>query len=204
MIYNGKSMKTKHFLKPFGTIVVLLLISSLIFFESCNKDDDPENEEPTWVLNGNYEGELLVEFINTTPLWNESTTLDVQVAGLDGKITITAATLNYSGDSVNTTTKIERSGQWNITPTGTLVKQGTTFNIEVDAQTIVQNDVQLTYGKDMDGNWVLESEDNFDEAPNSNLVFSLEDAAASASVVEETLSTGMVRWTLTLPNVSMP
>jgi hypothetical protein len=196
-------MKTKHFLKPFGTIVFLLLISSIILFESCNKDDDPE-DEPTWVLNGNYEGELLVEFINTTPPWNESTTMDVQVAGLDGKITITAATLNYSGDSVNITTKIERSGQWNITPTATLVKQGTTFNIEVDAQTVVQNDIQSTYTKDMDGNWVLESEDTFDEAPNPDLVFSLEDAANSSSVVEETLSTGMVRWTLTLPNASMP
>ena len=203
MIYNGKSMKTTHFLKPFGTIVFLLLISSIILFESCNKDDDSD-EEPTWVLNGNYEGELLVEFINTMPPWNESTSMDIQIAGLDGKITITTATLNYSGDSVNTTTKIERSGQWNITPTGTLVKQGTTFNIEVDAQTVVQNDVQSIYTKDMDGNWVLESEDNFDEAPNSNLVFSLEDAAASVSVVEETLSTGMVRWTLTLPIVSMP
>lgn len=196
-------MKTKHFLKSIGILTLALIVTSF-FLVSCDKDDDPETEEPIWVLNGNYEGELLLEFINTMPPWNESTTMDVQVAGFDGKITITAATLNYSGDSVNTTTKIERSGQWNITPTGTLVKQGTSFNIEVDAQTIVQNDVQSTYTKDMDGNWVLESEDNFDEAPNSNLVFSLEDAAASASVVEETLSTGMVRWTLSLPNVSMP
>lgn len=195
-------MKTKHFFKSIGILTLLLLVISF-FLVSCDKDDDPENE-PVWVLNGNYEGELLVEFINTTPPWNESTIMDVRVAGLDGKITITPATLNYSGDSVNATTKIERSGQWNITPAGTLVKQGTTFNIEVDAQTVVQNDVQSIYTKDMDGNWVLDSEDNFDEAPDSNLVFSLESAAASASVVEETMSTGAVRWTLTLPNVSMP
>jgi len=196
-------MKTKHFLTSIGILTLVLLVTSF-FLVSCDKDDDPE-DEPAWVLDGNYEGELLVEFINTTPPWNESTTMDVQVAGFDGKITITTATLNYSGDSINTTTKIERSGQWNITPTGTLVKQGANYNIEMDAQTVVQNDIQSTYSKDMDGNWVPAGDDEFfDEAPNPGLVFSLEDAAASSSVVEETLSTGMVRWTLTLPNVSMP
>ncbi|MCB2206849.1 MAG: hypothetical protein KQH67_01025 [Bacteroidetes bacterium] len=190
-------MKTKQFLKPFETIFFLLLFTTIIFV-GCNKDDDPEDQEPTTVLDKDYTGELSVSYINTMPPWSSSTTMNVQIEKTQGNITITAGTLTYAGDSIDVSTKIERSGQWNLTPLGELKANGNTFDVEVNAQAIVQNDVQKTYTKDFDGNWVLEAEDSFDNPPNSNLVFIFNDATSVGSVVTETTDSTSVTWTLTL------
>lgn len=196
MIFNEKLMKTKHYLKPFGTLFFLLLITTFIFV-GCNKDDDPD-QEPTPVLDKDYSGQLSVNYMNTMPPWSASTSMNVQIEKTQGNITIVAGTLTYSGDSINATNKIERSGQWNMTPLGELKANGNTFDVEINAQTVVQNDVQKTYGKDFDGNWVLEAEENFDNPPNSNLVFNFDDATSLGSIVTETTDSTSVTWTLTL------
>lgn len=196
MIFSEKPMKTKHYLKPFRTLFFLLLITTFIFV-GCNKDDDPD-QEPTPVLDKDYSGQLSVNYMNTMPPWSASTTMNVQIEKTQGNITIVAGTLTYSGDSINATNKIERSGQWNMTPLGELKANGNTFDVEINAQVVVQNDVKKIYGKDFDGNWVLESEENFNNPPNSNLIFNFDDATSNGSIVTETTDSTSVAWTLTL------
>ena len=195
MTIKEKLMKAKQFLKPFETIIFLMLITAVIF-AGCKKDDP--DDQPTDLLESNYAGQLKVDYMNAVPYWSVLTNMNVQIEKTQGNITIASGTLAYSGDSINTTHKIERSGQWNLTPLGALMANGSNFTIDVNAQVAVQNDVQEIYGKDFDGNWVLESEQNFNDPPNSDLVFNLDDATANGSVVTETTDSTSVTWTLTL------
>ena len=178
-------------------IFVLIFMSSLILV-SCKKKEEP-NMVPDPILDKNYTGTLYVSFTNTLPPWNVSTTMDVEVDKELGVITFDQGTLSYSGDTViQGSSKLERTGQWKIIPTGIFMKESDVVTIEVDGGVFVQNDVQRIYAKDDNGNWVLVNETTFNENPNADLVFNFKDAQIDGSYCGVSVATGSIMWKLTL------
>ena len=178
-------------------IFALIFMSSLILV-NCKKKDEP-NMVPDPILDKNYTGTLYVSFTNTLPPWNVSTTMDVEVDKELGVITFDQGTLSYSGDTViQGSSKLERTGQWKIIPTGIFMKESDVVTIEVDGGVFVQNDVQRIYAKDDNGNWVLVNETTFNENPNADLVFNFKDAQIDGSYCGVSVATGSIMWKLTL------
>ena len=176
---------------------MLIFMSSLILV-SCKKKEEP-NMVPDPILDKNYTGTLYVSFTNTLPPWNVSTTMDVEVDKELGVITFDQGTLSYSGDTViQGSSKLERTGQWKIIPTGIFMKESDVVTIEVDGGVFVQNDVQRIYAKDDNGNWVLVNETTFNENPNADLVFNFKDAQIDGSYCGVSVATGSIMWKLTL------
>jgi len=70
--------------------------------------------------------------------------------------------------------------------------------IDVDAHVIVQNDVTRIYGKDNDGNWILLTETQNSESPNSDLSFNFDDAIVDGSTVGFNSPAGGIEWELVL------
>jgi hypothetical protein len=181
---------------------LLILFIPLLILSGCSlfEDDEPEDPEiPDNWLEHSYEGTLTVNFTNTYPEWDVSTTMDVHIDKETGLVTFSGATLNYSGETlVSADSKIIRSGNWNIDPTGTMMNdEGVTW-IEVDAHVVINSDVQKIYAKTNDGTWKLMNETDFASTPNSDLAFDVDDAVISGSVVSASSDLGSITWTLRL------
>lgn len=190
-------MKKEQF---FSIIIILffsLTTSSCFLFE----DDEPKEEDmvPENWLDHSYLGTLTIRFTNVYPEWDESTQMDVEIEKELGTIEFESATLSYSGETlISDDSKIIRAGSWNIAPTGVLEGDGEIERIAVDANVLIPSDVQKIYALDNSGNWQLVSEVDFASSPNSDLVFNLDDAVISGSVVSASSELGSITWTLRL------
>lgn len=176
--------------------LLLILIAVLCITISCKKDNDMV---PGQILNNSYNGTLSVKNVNTYPEWDESAQVNVEIDKEFGLVTFSSTTLNYSGETIiNDDSKIVRTGSWEIVPSGILKEDNNTIYIEVDAGISVVNDIQKIYAKNNEGLWELVNETNFDSQPNSDMVFDLNDAATSGSVVSADSGTASLTWTLRL------
>ena len=181
--------------KLVGTLLVVL---ACLLFTSCEKDKNemaPEN----W-LDRSYYGTLTVRYTSVYPQWDVSISMDVVIDKELGAVTISNATLNYSGETlVSADSKIERTGSWGIFPIGRLEGNADHPQVFVDAGIIIQNDVQNIYAKDNGGNWVLVNSTDFSgEEPNSDLSFDFDNAILSGAVINATAAGGSIIWTLIL------
>ena len=176
-----------------------LIIIACLFLISCDKKDQEDPTPENW-LDVSYTGSLTVRYTNVYPAWDVSTTMNVDIDKVTGLVTISNATLSYSGETlVSADSKIERSGSWSINPTSQLRDNADNPNIYVDAGIVIQNDVQKIYAKDNSGNWVMVNSTDFSgETPESELSFNLNDATISGSTITATGAGGSIVWTMIL------
>ncbi|RLD70406.1 MAG: hypothetical protein DRI87_08405 [Bacteroidetes bacterium] len=193
-------MKTEIYFRQLATLLIIFLI--YFIFTDCQKKEKTV-PVPDPVLENDYEGSLDLKFTNVFPPWSVSTRMRVHIDKDLGIIDVENCTLSYSGDTIiNDDSKIERTGQWEIIPIGSLMADEGVDYIKIDAQISVQNDVQRIYGKDNNGNWVLLSEVPFNETPNSQFTFDFDDAVLmGGAIVEVSVATGSIKWTLSLTPV---
>jgi len=124
--------------------------------------------------------------------------MDVFIDKQLGVITIDAGTLSYSGDTIiGDDSRLERSGQWSMNPTGILMGTVGNLTIDIDTDVVVQNDVQRIYAK-VDGEWVLVNETPFNETPYSEFTFDFNEAILNGSTISVSVGTGSILWRLTL------
>ena len=172
-------------MKNFKTLLLLSLFCIILF--SCKKQ----------ALTTNYEGTLRLNYTNTYPKWSVTESMNVKI-NKDALITIESGIVTYSGETlISEDSKIERSGQWNMSPKGQF-EDGSKENIEIDAVVSVLNDITKIYAKDDSGNWILVQETENTESPDSDLSFNIDDAQINESVCGITVQTGSIVWTLTL------
>lgn len=180
---------------------VVLFILTLLIVAGCNKKEEP-NIVPDPILTNDYQGQLFVQYTNTLPPWNVSTTMNVNIDKELGVVTIDNGTLSYSGDTIiQNDSRLVRNGEWAMYPIGTLMEDAGRKYIDVDAHVTVQNDVQRIYAKDNDGNWVLVNETPFNETPYSVVSFDFDDAVLNGSYQSLVVATGSIIWRLTLTPV---
>ena len=191
-------MKNHLKLKQLYILSLLLLITGLVL-PGCKKDDSNNMVPDNW-LDNSYKGSLTVRYMNVYPAWDVSTTMDVEIDKVTGLVTISNATLNYSGETlVSADSKIQRCGSWSINPTSELRDKPDNPNIYVDAGIIIQNDVQNIYAKDNSGNWQLVNSTDFSgQTPESELSFNLNDATINGSTITASGAGGSIIWTLIL------
>ncbi len=191
-------MKYHFRFKPTNILSVLLLTIAFLL-SGCEKKSDDDSAPDDW-LNNSYKGTLTVHYTNLYPAWDVSTTMDVDIDKATGLVTISNATLSYSGVTlVSADSKIERSGSWSIKPTAQLKDNPDNPNIYVDAGIQIQNDVQNIYAKDNEGNWQLVNSTDFSgETPDSDLSFNLNEAVLSGAIVNASGTGGAIIWTLIL------
>ena len=190
-------MKRNDFLL---SLIFLMFLSFLIIL-SCKKKEE-SNMIPDPVLTNDYQGQLFVRYTNTLPPWDVSTTMDVHIDKEFGLVTINGGSLSYSGDTViNNSSRLVRSGQWSMNPTGIMMEDAGIKYIDVDAQVTVQNDVQRIYAKNNEGNWQLVNETPFNETPYSVVSFGFDEAVLNGSYQSLVLATGSIVWRLTLTPV---
>lgn len=184
--------------------IFVIIILAVLIIESCKKKEDPDLIiDP--VLENDYEGTLQVYFSNTLPPWSVSTSMNVDIYKDLGTISVDQGILSYSGDTIiQEDSRLTRTGEWVMNPIGTVGSVGGKIRIEIDAQVTVQNDVQSIYAKDDEGNWQLVNETTFNETPNADLAFDLDDAVISGSVVSVVVATGSIVWTLNLTPAITP
>jgi hypothetical protein len=185
-----------------STFNLLLLMFILLTMAACEKksnDIDIEMAPDNWLKNS-YTGTLTVRNTNVYPEWDVSTNMNVEIEKELGTVTISSATLNYSGETIiSESSKIERSGSWSLNPIGRL--EGNTDNpsVYVDAAIVVQNDVQNIYAKNNSGNWQLVNSLDFSgETPASDLSFNLNEAITSGATISASGDGGSITWTLIL------
>ena len=191
-------MKTKIYFNQLANLFIILILSSCMILTNC-KEKEESNMIPDPVLENDYVGSLHIEYTNAFPQWSVSTSMMVHIDKDLGIIDIDNCTLSYSGETIiNDDSKIVRSGQWEIIPVGTLMQDAGRNYIDINANVIVQNDVQRIYAKDNNNNWVLVSEVPFNETPYSILSFDFDDAVIMGSVAGVANEYGSITWTLTL------
>jgi hypothetical protein len=181
-------------------LLLLIIISFLL--SGCSLFEEEVESEPdipdNW-LEHSYLGTLTVRFTNTYPEWDESATMDVDIDKVTGLVTFSGTTLSYSGETiVSPDSKITRSGNWSIDPTGLLIDDDGTVYMQVDAHVVVNSDVQRIYAKNNKGEWQLVNETDFASTPNSDLSFILDDAVINGSVVSAESELGSITWVLRL------
>ena len=190
-------MKLRTVQNKFSGMYVIII--ACLFLISCDKKDQEDPTPDNW-LDNSYKGSLTVRYMNVYPAWDVSTTMDVEIDKVTGLVTISNATLNYSGETlVSADSKIQRSGSWSINPTSELRDKPDNPNIYVDAGIIIQNDVQNIYAKDNSGNWQLVNSTDFSgQTPESELSFNLNDATINGSTITASGAGGSIIWTLIL------
>jgi hypothetical protein len=183
-------MNSKYF---FGITGIFTLLILLFILSGCNKDDDSDN----FVLEHNYAGTLTVTYTNVYPPWALTKNMDVHIERVYGTVTISSAVLNYSGDTIiDDDGKIVRSGQWQINPAGTVSSDEE--YLAINAHIIVMNDITRIYAKNDDGIWILVSETNINESPNSDLTFNIHEACTGGADLGYLPPTGGILWRLEL------
>jgi len=188
-------MKIKINFKQFVNLFIILL-SSLILI-SCQKKEEPV-PEPESVLETDYDGTLVVKFVNTIPPWDEtSKNMNVHIDKELGLITIGNGELEYQGEVIYEASKITREGLWEMAPKALLKTEGGIYYVEVDANINVIYDVQKVYGLD-DYVWILLNTVYWDGEPNSDLSFVFKDAISGGSTSGVGHEYGAIIWTLTL------
>ncbi len=191
-------MKTKIYFNQLANLLIILILLSCVILTSCKEKEEPI-PVPDPVLENDYVGSLHVKYTNVYPQWSVSTSMMVHIDKDLGIIDVDNCTLSYSGETIiSDDSKIARSGQWEIVPTGILMEDAGRNYIDIDANVIVQNDVQRIYAKDNNDNWVLVSEVPFNETPYSILSFDFDDAVIMGSVSAVANEFGSITWTLTL------
>jgi hypothetical protein len=183
----------KNLLKYTSLAFMLLFMLS----SGCKKDREDEPAED--LITTNYTGWLDVYFSNTVPPFEASTQIDVDIDKDLDMILFETGTLSYSGDTIiGDDSKIERTGNWIIEPTGDMEKAGTDVHINVDGGITIVSDIQKIYAKS-NGNWILVNETDFASSPNADIFFSLNEAlVGNGSVVQVTTPGGSIRFTLHL------
>ena len=180
----------KSILKLFSLFLLALVILC------CAKD---KKNNDVNLVDKNYTGYLQVHFTNTYPTWDVTTQMEATIDKDFQTILFSSGALNYSGTTIiEADSKIEREGTWQIQPVGFMEKAGDDISISVDGGVTITYDVQRINAL-VNGNWQLVNETNFASAPNSDLIFSLNEAVlGSGSKCEVTTQYGSILWTLYL------
>ena len=130
---------------------LLMVLIPLIILSGCSwfvKDEPEDPDIPENWLEHSYKGTLTVNYTNTYPDWDVSATMDADIDKATGLLSFTGTTLNFSGETlVSSDSKITRSGNWSIDPTGILMADNGVVTIEVDAHVVINTDVQRIYAK---------------------------------------------------------
>ncbi|MBW6459966.1 MAG: hypothetical protein K0B08_05275 [Bacteroidales bacterium] len=173
-----------------------VLIICCLFFYGCKKDKTPVMDDD--VLENNYQGTLNVHFTNQMPQFSAIETMEVQVLK-EGFVDISSGILQYYGETlVSDDSKIERKGEWELVPTGHLIREGGVMYVKIDANVLVNYDYTKVYAKDNNGNWVLVSEFYFSDKPNSDLSFEFMEAVLQGATCSTSDQFGSIAWTLQL------
>ncbi len=193
-------------MKNRSNTIMIAKICFLIFLctalVSCKKEKEEENEIPAAdeVLDNNYSGSLSVNFTNQLPEFSVEETMAVSIDKF-GLVTIDNGTLDYYGETlVSDDSKIERSGQWSMAPTGILMTEGGQNYLKVDAHITINYDNQKVYAKNNQGEWQLVAEIPYSGTPSSILNFDFEGAYLNeeGSVVQVQSELGSIIWRLLL------
>ena len=187
------------------TKCIYLALSLLIIFSlSCSKES--EEDENTLDLSTSYEGIMRISISSTLPPFDASTQVKVTIDKELEMILFETGSLSFSGDTtIRDDSKIIRTGNWTIAPSGDMEKVGDDVHINVDVGITVTSDVQKIYAKDHNsGQWVLAYEIDYSSTPNSDIFFSLEDAEINGSIVQTGAATGSISFSLFLSPTLVP
>ena len=190
-----------------ATLFLIFLLPSMLL-PGCSKDDSEDDGNNTNNSTGStpYTGDFAVYFVNQVPPMYADDHMEVHI-DKDGKVTIDIGIIQYSGDTIfmsgqppEETSKLERSGLWEMTPTGTVITAGGKKYLKIDAHIEVINDIQKVYAKNNQGVWQQVSEIPFSGNPNSILQFDLEEANLNpmGAKVEAGDQFGNITWFLIL------
>ena len=184
------------------TSLLVLALAALLILPGCSKKDEEEETGN----NGNsnvpttYTGTLALYFTNSMPPMYADDKMDVFI-DKNGEVTIDIGIIQYSGEIViEDDSKIERSGLWEMTPTGSLVNQGGQQWVKINAHIEVIDDIQKIYAKDNNGQWQLMYEVSANVTPNSELAFPLNDCILNdlGAKIEVSNEMGSISWFLLL------
>jgi hypothetical protein len=189
-------MKTKN--SKIRIIARVLAISLFLYSCSLFKDDEPKDSTQENRLEHSYEGELILNYTNTYPEWDVTTTMQVEIKKELGTIHISSTNMSYSGEKIIEDTKLSREGKWILNPVGYVKRDGKREYIEIDAGVEVKFDILKQYILNNLGNWQLINENSISGTPYSTMVFSFEEAEDKGSVVSVTTQGGSMTWTLLL------
>jgi hypothetical protein len=186
-------------IKAFKICFIVFLCTALV---CCKKDKQEENDIPAVdeVFDHNYVGFLSINFTNQIPEFSVEETMEVEINTF-GLVNINSGTLDYYGETlVSDDSKIERSGQWTMDPTGILMTEGGVNYVKVDAHITINYDNQKVYAKNNQGQWQLVAEIPFSGTPNSDLNFNMDDAIFNneGAVVQAQSELGSIIWHLIL------
>ena len=185
----------------YQSIKTVALIFMCLTLTTCKKDKE-ENDIPAVdeVLDNNYSGSLSVNFSNQIPEFSVEETMAVEIDKF-GLVHIDSGTLDYYGETlVSDDSKIERSGQWTLNPTGILMTEGGVNYVKVDAGITINYDNQKVYAKNNQGQWQLVAEIPYSGTPNSDLNFNMDDAIfnSDGAVNQAQSQIGEIIWHLLL------
>lgn len=187
--------KDKRIYSVFKIITIMFLCLAVF---GCNKKEVNEDLVIDEVLNNNYSGYLSVNFTNQMPQFAVEETMGVSINEF-GLVNIDNGVLDYFGETMfSDDSKIERSGQWEISPTGILITEGGIDYVKIDAGIAVIYDIQKVYAKDNNDEWILVSEIPFSGEPNSDLNFGLDDAILEGATSGTQNQLGSIEWNLLL------
>lgn len=186
----------------FSVFKIVILVFLTLAMLSCKKDKEEDNDIPVIdeVLSNDYSGSLSVNFTNQLPEFSVEETMAVEINKF-GLVSINSGTLDYYGETmVSDDSKIERSGQWTMEPTGILMTEGGVNYVKVDAHITINFDNQKVYAKNNQGEWELVAEIPYSGNPNSDLNFNFNDAILNneGSVVQAQGELGSIVWHLLL------
>jgi hypothetical protein len=183
-------------------VIGLLIVFTLPFLftvQGCKKDDEGNDNNQNNQTSTTYTGTLSVYYLTQVPPMYAEETMDVFIDE-KGMVTIASGGFEYSGDMVVDNSKIERSGGWIMTPTGSLISQNGEPWVKIDANIVLVDDVQRVYEKDDQGEWQLVYEVTFPLFAGSDIAFSLNDAVENelGAKIEISDEMGGITWILLL------
>lgn len=173
--------------------IIAQITTTLVLTVACGCSPAPSTPEID-PLSNNYVGTLQLDFTQTLPEINETVRMDVQL-NRDGSLVVTPGTLSYDGESAMDESRIRRTGQVALAPTGNWFDSNGEDWIEI---------VEHGSGQERMQQWVFDGVEwqqvvdvTVPIAWAGGLAFQLNEAVFGA-VVESSSTMGTVRWTLTL------
>ena len=155
------------------------------------------------ILGNNYLGELQLQYSNTFPEFDETTSMEVEINKYGG-VFIEAGSLVYSGESeIPEQSKIKREGTLDLQPLGEIVV-GTDVIVSINENTAYDEQYKYWVWDDQILDWDLRVEENPTGLWNGGLAFNLDDAVLFGDTVGEQNAQGAVLWTLTLTPSLVP